>query len=204
MKNFIDIATTEDEQLEQLKSWWKENRTSIISGVIIALVVVFSWKGYKSYKLNYQLEARTAYIQLLSETSQSNFNKLKNNYANSSYLIFAKLLMAKKYFEDKKYSDALTLLNEVKENEDPNLQHISRLRIATIYITQKKYQQALDTLNEVIDAKSFITQYESLKGDVLVYQNKIPQAKTHYQLAIKNAKNDTIKSINQLKLNDIK
>ena len=37
---------TEEEQVEALKSWWKENGKSLIMGVVIAVAAVFGWRGW--------------------------------------------------------------------------------------------------------------------------------------------------------------
>ena len=37
---------TEEEQLEAIKRWWKENGTSLIAGVAIAAAGVFGWNAW--------------------------------------------------------------------------------------------------------------------------------------------------------------
>ena len=47
---------TEEEQVERLKQWWKENGRSIIAGVVIGLGVFGSWQGWRAYQIQ-QAEA---------------------------------------------------------------------------------------------------------------------------------------------------
>ncbi len=39
---------TEEEQVEALKDWWKENGRSLLLGVALALAIVFGWKGWET------------------------------------------------------------------------------------------------------------------------------------------------------------
>ena len=42
----MDIYTTEEEQVEAIKKWWKENAKSVIGGVIIGLAVIYGGKTW--------------------------------------------------------------------------------------------------------------------------------------------------------------
>ncbi|MEW8396328.1 MAG: tetratricopeptide repeat protein, partial [Candidatus Thiodiazotropha sp.] len=35
---------TEEEQVEAIKRWWKENGTSVIAGLVIGLGGIFGWQ----------------------------------------------------------------------------------------------------------------------------------------------------------------
>ena len=42
---------TEEEQVEQLKKWWKENGLSIVGGVVVGLALVFGWRSWQHHQL---------------------------------------------------------------------------------------------------------------------------------------------------------
>ena len=42
----MDVYTSEDEQVEALKKWWKENGKSVIGGVIIGAGLLFGGRAY--------------------------------------------------------------------------------------------------------------------------------------------------------------
>ena len=39
---------TEEEQIEALKDWWRENGNSLLIGVAVALVAVFGFRGWQT------------------------------------------------------------------------------------------------------------------------------------------------------------
>jgi predicted negative regulator of RcsB-dependent stress response len=203
MKNFIDVVATEDEQLEQLKNWWKENSTSIIAGIIIAVIGSISWKWYQANEVTQQLEARATYTELVDKKDPKIFTKLKEQYSDSTYLPYAKLFMAKENFAKKQYTKALSLLNEVKNEEADFFKHVASLRIATVYLAQNKYTEALAELNSVADKQTFVGEYQTLKGDIYFFKKDTEKAKEFYRKAIKNTVNESALTILNLKLGDI-
>ena len=203
MKNFIDVVATEEESLERLKGWWKANSTSIIVGVAIAVIATVSWKFYQTNKVNQQLEARAIYLELVEKKDTKNLEKLTTDYANSSYLPYAKLFVAKEAFNKKKYAKSLALLKEVKNQEVDFLQHIASLRIATLYLAQNKYSQALTELKSTEDKDTFLGEYQTLKGDIYFFKKDKVKAKEFYQKAFKNTVNESALAILQLKINDL-
>ncbi|MBE8157839.1 MAG: hypothetical protein HAW59_00340 [Betaproteobacteria bacterium] len=47
MKNFIEIGTTEEQQVEQIKQWIKENGLQIIIGISLGLGSIWGWNYFK-------------------------------------------------------------------------------------------------------------------------------------------------------------
>jgi predicted negative regulator of RcsB-dependent stress response len=37
---------TDDEKVEAIKKWWKDNGISVATGVVIGLAVVFGWRAW--------------------------------------------------------------------------------------------------------------------------------------------------------------
>ena len=59
----MDYATDE-ERVEELKKWWKENGKSVIFGIVLGLSILFGWRWWGDYQLNQSLQASTLYTQL--------------------------------------------------------------------------------------------------------------------------------------------
>lgn len=50
----MNMQLTEEEQVEALKKWWKENGTAVIVGVVIgisAVVGFWKWREYRDARL---------------------------------------------------------------------------------------------------------------------------------------------------------
>lgn len=40
---------TEEQQAEAVKDWWVNNRVPVIAGLVIGIVLMIAWSGYKSW-----------------------------------------------------------------------------------------------------------------------------------------------------------
>ena len=39
---------TDEEKAEELKAWWKENGTSVMAGIALAVAALFGWEYWKN------------------------------------------------------------------------------------------------------------------------------------------------------------
>ena len=46
----MDTLTTEEQQLAAIKQWWKENGSSIVTGVVLGLAVLFGTRAWFAYQ----------------------------------------------------------------------------------------------------------------------------------------------------------
>lgn len=46
------MSSTEDEQLAELKDWWQRNGKPLVTGGLLALVIVFGWQAWHKYQGN--------------------------------------------------------------------------------------------------------------------------------------------------------
>jgi len=130
MKNFINVADTEDEQVEQIKKWWKSNGRQIIAGAVIGLAGIWGWNSYSSYQDQQLLEARALYLNYASDSSNIGaYEKLSEDFANSSYTDQATLLMAKNLFDEGNYSEALNLIEPLTEHSNSMISSSAILRL---------------------------------------------------------------------------
>lgn len=60
---------------------------------------------------------------------------------------------------------------------------LARLRLAAILLDQKKFDEALKLLDEKV-TQAFVALYSDLRGDVLVEQGKVAEARAAYQQAL--------------------
>ena len=60
---------TEEQQLEALKKWWKENATSLILGLAIGVSGLFGWRYYLDQNHMHAVMASDMYMQLVQSAS---------------------------------------------------------------------------------------------------------------------------------------
>jgi len=186
---------TEEQQIEALKKWWKENATSLILGVSIG---GFSfWSYYVETKNEHRIEASNIYISLEKQVQANNVDdesikkadQLSAEYADTPYAALSSLVMASYQFNKGDVDKAIARLQWVDKNaQEEETKHIARLRLAGIYISQKKHDESLALLS-LDHPAAFNGRYEELKGDVFVAKGEIEQARIAYDKAIKQSTN---------------
>jgi predicted negative regulator of RcsB-dependent stress response len=78
---------------------------------------------------------------------------------------------------------------------------VARLRLASVMLEQKKYEEALKVLDGNPDA-AFVAPAADLRGDIMLAQGRLDEARAAYKLAIEKADPRTpVKSIAETKLN---
>lgn len=188
---------TEEQQVAALKSWWKENGTSLIVGLFIGLSALFGWRYYNEQNNTQAVQASDIYIQVLQSVainSRANkpvdeqaidlSNQLINNYASSPYAALAALTLAKSEYENGNVELATTQLQlAVKHANDDAVKQIANLRLSRLYIEQKKYDEAAAILNMPHDAVLDVL-YEELKGDLHLAKGDSAQARVAYDKAL--------------------
>ncbi len=203
MKNFIEVGKTEEEQVEQIKKWIKENGMQIVAGVLIGLSAIWGLDAYKQYQYSQSVEARTNYLNLASSPINSYmYDELKASYADSGYTDQATLIMAKYAVDNKDYAKALEHLNSLTNSKNEFVANIAKIRAANINLEMGNHKQALSLLETTNN--SFSGLYNHAKGDVYVATNEIDLAKKHYQLALTQiSKESELQSLITIKLNDL-
>ena len=53
---------SEEEQVAKMKSWWDENGTALITGVVAAVAALFGWNWYGNYQQDQTYAASEAYV----------------------------------------------------------------------------------------------------------------------------------------------
>ena len=183
---------TEEQQVEALKKWWKENARTIIAGLIIGVSVIGGWRYYNEYQKNHAEYASMLYEKVLLATAKSedmseqeiDVNKLLAEYSDTPYSSLAALLLAKSQFNKGELSKAQQNLNWVMNNsKQSELKYLARIRMVHILATIKNYDEALQLL-EVDYPESFTVMYEELKGDLYVMMERLNEARVAYDKAI--------------------
>ena len=183
---------TEEQQVEALKKWWKENSTSLIVGLFVGVSALFGWRYYVEQNNVHAVQASDLYMQVMQSTATKNIdektidihNQLINAYSDTPYAALASLALAKTEYENDNADGAVAQLElAVKHANDDVIKQIASLRLVRIYIEQKKYDEAMAMLNMEHEA-AYDAQYEELKGDLYSARGEVAQARMAYDNAI--------------------
>ncbi len=183
---------TEEQQVEALKKWWKENGKQIIFGAVIGFGLIIGWRYYLDYSMSQKAEASALFEQVINVDEQSKlsvdkaavFEKIKKNYSSTAYLSSAGLVLAKEHYEAGEKQKAIDVLDEIITNNNQNvLVLVAKERKARILIDLGKADDALKVLSvEVIN--EFQSIYEELRGDAHYSKGDIDSARTAYDKAL--------------------
>jgi predicted negative regulator of RcsB-dependent stress response len=192
MATHLDLE--EQEQLDELKAFWKKYG-NLVTWLLIAVLACYAgWNGWNWYQREQAAKASAMFSQLESAVQAGDvdqtariFADLKSRYPGTAYAEQGGLLAARLQFEKSKPDDALATLGWVESNAtEPEYQSIARLRAAGVLLDQKKYDDALKRL-DAIAPKDATAEFGALvsdrRGDVLMAQGKTDDAKAAYTKA---------------------
>ena len=183
---------TEEQQVEALKKWWKENGTSLIVGLFVGVSALFGWRYYVEQNNVHAVQASDLYMQVMQSAALKTAddktidinNTLINEYSDTPYAALSSLALAKFEYEKDNTDAAVAQLElAVKHANDDQIKQISSLRLARLYIEQKKYTEA-STLLALPHDVAYDAQYEEIKGDLYTAKGDLAQARMAYDKAI--------------------
>jgi len=175
---------TDEEQVEKVKAWLKENGTSIVAGVVIGLGGIFGWQFWDSYQANKAAEGAQAYDRFVQVAQQSEPGKtaeqaasLDESFANTAYSHFAALELARQQAEAGELDAAIATLEETREGiRDGAMQAVIDLRLARLFVSQGKLDEAASTVSK-LDSAAFAAEAASLRGQIAWMQGKNDEAR---------------------------
>jgi predicted negative regulator of RcsB-dependent stress response len=205
----VAIYDTEEEQLEAVKGWWKENGTSTVLGIAIGIAVIVGWNYWREHKQDQANQASAVYDQLLkaAETDQKDSvdklaKRLQEQFVNSNYAAYGGLFQAKVKVQQGDIAAAKEILKKIAAGKDKELSHIAKIRLVKLMLASGEYEQGLQVINDVDQAAAakFSDNYDELVGDLYVALDRLEEARTAYQKALKNGYQSPLL---QLKINDL-
>ncbi|AVD92167.1 MULTISPECIES: tetratricopeptide repeat protein [Pseudomonas] len=208
------MSSTDDDDLAGVKDWWNRNGKPLLTGALLAGVVVLGWNTWHKYQTN-QSQGASQLYQALIETSLTPTGqpdatkvaelagKLKSEFGGTAYAQYGSLFVAKVAVDSGKLDDAAAELKSVLDKPaDVTLGEISRQRLARVLAAQNKAEDALKLLDGDAD-KAFLASREELKGDLLVQLGRTNDAHSAYEKAKAALSDDAAVGGLQLKLDDL-
>ncbi len=201
----------EQEQVDALKAWWKENGKWVIGAVVVGLLGFAGIKFWKDHQANQAAEAGRLYVEVLKQTSTNDAKRISDaadalvsRYGSSAYAPRAQLLAAQANLQSRDSARAKMQLQWVIEHSsETGLQDTARLKLASVLLDEKKYDEALKQL-DAAHPEAFTGLYSDLKGDVLSAQGKVAEARAAYQQAYdKTDAKSTYRNLIQLKMDGL-
>lgn len=200
---------TEEEQVEALKDWWKQNGMAVVGGAVLGISALVGWRGWNWYQEKQATEASDIFAVVQEAANkndatelQKQTNTLRDNYASTPYAPLAVLHQAKNQIDQGDNVAAEESLRWVlKNSKQDTVQNVARLRLARLLLADKKVDEAQAMVNSgMSDAYASLT--NEIRGDIFVAKGEIEQAKEAYDQAMQAASGAGVEYL-QLKRNDL-
>ncbi|MCB1802145.1 MAG: tetratricopeptide repeat protein [Gammaproteobacteria bacterium] len=191
---------TEEEQVEAIKKWWKENGRSVIGGVVLGFLVIGGWQGWQGWQRNQGETASIAFDTMRQSVLTGNFDKaledgkrIIGEFSGSAYASFAALELAKLAYQRGEKSVARNHLQWVADSApEATLREVGRLRLAQLLLDMKELE-ALDGLLAQPPLPAFAGEFALLQGDLQVARGNTEAARESYQEAlVKGIQDETL------------
>lgn len=184
----------EQEQVAELKAWWKQHGR-LITWVIVAAALGFSgWQTWRIWQQNQAANAAGLYDSLARAAEAGDAKAMRDaagtlieSYPRTLYATMGALTAARFYFDHNDLKGAKAQLQWVLDRTPADeMRDLARLRLAAVLLDEKAYDEALKLLNAT-HPPAFEAQYAALRGDVLAAKNQTADARAAYKLALEKA-----------------
>lgn len=207
---------SEEEQLDIVKRWWKENGTSLIAGAVLAAAGVFGWHAWQNYQEGQSEAASVRYQQLISIATAQELDEqqtasarelvteLTDDYGKTLYADLARLLDARLAVQQEDFEGAKASLEQVADGSSRRyVQSLAWLRLARLEVASGNPDAALELLDEPI-SESLAAQQADVRGDAHAALGQTEQARSAWQdaLALAQQQDQTLYGV-QFKLDDL-
>jgi predicted negative regulator of RcsB-dependent stress response len=201
----------DDDRVLVLRRWWEGNGTSLVVTLVLVIAAVIGWRWYNEYTQTRD-EAASATYQRYLEARQHDAKPeevatilatLDNDFRRTGYRAFSLFYRAHDAAEAQDFAKATELLETVvKDVKDDRLREVARLRVARLQVQAGNTDAALETLRK-ITGPGFRSYVAELKGDILLGQHKIDEAREAYEAAAAAAEEGAPQPVLQMKIVDL-
>ncbi|CAE6925412.1 hypothetical protein ACOMICROBIO_NCLOACGD_03021 [Vibrio sp. B1ASS3] len=202
----MELYDTEEQQVEAIKDWWKENGKAVIIGAVVGLGGLFGWRYYQDSVIQASEAASQSYttvmnaLQTKGADAQSDIQAFIDSNEVKEYSVLAALQLAKVQVDAKDLSAALEQLKWAQSNtKDAALSPLISYRIARIEAEMGNFDAANAELDKVTDA-AWTGRIAEQRGDIALRQGDKEAAYAAYTEAQQAA--DASPTL-QMKLDDL-
>jgi predicted negative regulator of RcsB-dependent stress response len=189
----VAVDIHEEEQVEALKRWWRENGKAVIAGLVLAVTLVLGWQWWQARQEAQAHQAGQIYAELLAKLDQAPAEarpaaeRLLNEFAGSTYADLAGLALARIEVEGGQADAARARLQHLTAHaRDESVRTLASLRLARLEWGEGHAEAALRQLEGKLP-DAFRAEADTLRGDVLVSLGRLEEARKAYDAALAQA-----------------
>jgi predicted negative regulator of RcsB-dependent stress response len=209
-ENEVEGLTTEQEQIEQLRQWWRKNGSKVTTLLIVVLLGAAGTRYWMSSQESSRVGASMVYDSMVSALEQNEVNTvlerggtLLSQYSGTPYAPLAAMALAKIKYEQGDGTSAEAYLRWVLDNaRDVGVRNVARMRLARVLLADNKANDALNLLQSE-DAGEFRAAFDEIEGDIYVALERPADARRAYSAALAAPQFAGDRNSIQMKLDDL-
>lgn len=186
------MTTTNDEELDQLRDFWAQYGKTLVAGVLIGLIVLSAWLGWKNWQSRQQTAAAIAFHQVEQlvrahqpQAAMEAARQIATDHQGSVYAVLSLLIAGKEAVEQNDFPKAeIYLRDAMKNTKEPALIALAQLRLAKVQWAAKQPEQALSTLTTPPPPAAYVGAFADLTGDIQASQQQWAAARAAYEKAL--------------------
>ena len=182
----MELYDSEEQQVEAIKDWWKENGKAVIFGAVIGLGGLFGWRYYQDSVVEAREAASESYTSVISALdtkgvdAQSDIQAFIDANKDAEYSVLAAMQLAKVQVQAGELAAALEQLEWAKSStKDAALAPLLTYRVARIKAEQGEFDAALTDLAAMTD-ESWKGRVAELRGDISLRKGDTDAADSAY------------------------
>ena len=183
---------TEEQQVEAIKKWWKDNGIAVIAGLVIGFGALYGWRYWNDHKADQAAQASLLYGSFQGQLKQGSAearqkgDEIISEYTSTPYAVLTAFALARHAVENNDLAEAKTRLQWVLDNtRQGQMQHTARLRLAAVLSAESDFDAALVLLNTA-EAGGYKGAYEEMRGDIYIARGDTGAAHAAYDLALQS------------------
>lgn len=188
----MDANATEEQQIEAFKKWWKENGSSIITGLLLGLAILFGARSWFAYQERTAENASDIYTSLMSALNSGDnlavtqkAGMLIADFSGTPYASLAAMAVARIKLEEDELEAARAQLQWALDNAGSDvIRETARLRLVRVLIAEGKYADAEAMINQAEASEAFEPLYRELRGDIHFARGDTASARAEYEHAL--------------------
>jgi predicted negative regulator of RcsB-dependent stress response len=181
----------EHEQSERVRGWLRQNGSSLLTGILMGLLLVFGWQFWQKRGDQHKAEASGQYETLNTALEGKDAAKVKvlsaqlaEKFDDTGYATLAALRQVAFLHDSGKDADALALLRATRTKaKDPDMVEIIDIRTARLLLIMGKAEDAAKEVAKLANPK-YPQVVDELRGDIAIARGQRDEARKQYELAL--------------------
>lgn len=196
---------SEEEQLAQLRSWWQNNGTALVVGVVLIVAGVVGWRWYQNHIEARVLTTSDLYVEFQAaegEARDALATQIIEQGAGTAYPSFVLLARADAAIAGGEPAAAEPLLVQARDVASGDvLADTARLRLARVLFELDRSDEALAELGRV-RSDGYLALAAELKGDIHLARGERTLAHQSYVAAQSHLAADDQRPVLEMKIAD--